>query len=65
MSETNERYQVTWMLGTVEIGRPTGRFVTRENGFQYQVYTDTIRRDQFGAIISRTPTEGVVGIRLD
>lgn len=56
---------VDWFTGSVELGRPTGLYEQAPNGYWYEVYTDTIHRDQNGVEVERKPTEAVVGISVD
>lgn len=59
-----ERIIVEWRIGTVEVGRPTGRFERGADGFWREIYTDTIERDGYGREVKRTPCKSAVGFRL-
>lgn len=45
----------TWVLGSVVMARPTGRFVTDEHGWTREVYTDQIVLDHYGQEVERRP----------
>lgn len=64
-SAVSEMIRFDVMLGTVELGRPTGRFVTDPDGWMREIYTDTITRDQNGKEVERRPTEAVIRIRWE
>ncbi len=53
-------FRCEMLLGSVDLGRGTGRYVQDTDGMWSEVFTDTITRDQYGREVSRRPTEAIV-----
>lgn len=62
MSE--QLYELTWLTGSIEMGRPTNHWVQR-GGYWYQEYTPTLHRDHYGKVVREEPTTAAIGIQCD